>query len=88
MRDDKSFPYLKVTVSEEFPRFAVVRERKDGKSKYYGPYVDAADLKEAAASMRDVFPLRSCRTLHQNRRPCLNYYINKCSGPCVGKIAG
>ncbi len=87
MRDDKSFPYLKLSITEDFPRIAVVRERKDGKSKYFGPYVDAGGLKEAAAALRDVFPLRSCRTLHQNRRPCLNYYINKCSSPCTGRIS-
>lgn len=86
MRDDKSYPYLKVTIAEEFPRFAVVRERKDGKSRYFGPYVDAAGLKEAAASLRDVFPLRSCRVFRQNGRPCLNYHIKRCSGPCVGMI--
>jgi len=86
LRDDKSYPLLKLTVNEQFPRLFITRKRSDDKALYYGPYADAGLLKEAVAGLRQLFPLRTCNTM--GKRPCLNFHINQCLAPCVGKIDG
>jgi excinuclease ABC subunit C len=88
--DDKMYPYIKVTVKEKFPRIMKVRQvNKDG-SKYFGPYTSAFSVKHTIDSIRSIFKIRSCNlkiiTGKENSRPCLNYYINRCFGPCIGKI--
>jgi len=86
LRDDKTYPYLKVTIKDKYPRVCIVREEKDGISRYFGPYTNVTSLKEMLKLIRNIFPLRICRTLKRQARPCLNYDINKCLGPCTGKI--
>lgn len=81
LRDDKSFPYLKIT-DEEFPRLLVVRNRKADGGRYFGPYTDAGLLKQAVKKLRREFPMRTCRTLP--KRVCLMYHIGQCLGPCAG----
>ena len=91
-RDDKSYPWLAVTLKEEFPRFMVVRgERKVG-IKYFGPYVQAWQIRETIDRLLHVFPVRTCSDVTFKRaassnRPCLLGYIEKCSAPCVGRIS-
>ncbi|NLY88473.1 MAG: excinuclease ABC subunit UvrC [Firmicutes bacterium] len=90
LRDDKQYPWLKVTVGEDFPRVYIVRRpQKDG-SRYFGPYTDAGALREILRLLRKVFPIRTCKrklTLGEKpQRPCLNYHIGRCPGPCTGKI--
>ncbi len=91
-RDDKSYPWLAVTLKEEFPRIMVVRgERKSG-IKYFGPYVQAWQIRETIDRLLHVFPVRTCSDVTFKRaasanRPCLLGYIEKCSAPCVGRIA-
>lgn len=90
-RDDKSYPYLAVTVGEEFPRAAVVREAKRRGSRYFGPYAHAWAIRDTLDILVRVFPVRTCRDgvfrrAKQVGRPCLLGYIDKCSAPCVGRI--
>jgi excinuclease ABC subunit C len=85
LRDDKRFPYLKVT-SEPFPRVVFTRVVKDDGARYFGPYTNAHGLRELIDLVRMVFPLRTCREPidGKRKRPCLQYHIKRCLAPCVG----
>jgi len=85
LRDDKRYPYLKVT-SEPFPRVVFTRVVKDDGARYFGPYTDAHGLRELIDLVRLVFPLRTCREAIDGtrKRPCLQYHIKRCLAPCVG----
>ena len=89
MRDDKTYPYLKLTTTEKFPRLQIVRKvLKDG-AAYFGPYVSAKSVRSAKRLLHRVFPLRSSKDVLDNsppRRPCLNYQMKRCLGPCGGKV--
>lgn len=86
LKDDKTYPYLKVTVQEEYPRlFATRRLLKDG-ARYYGPYADAGAMHATVKLLRSMFPLRTCRTMNPDR-PCLNYHIKRCLAPCAGHVS-
>lgn len=91
LKDDKQYPYIKITSKEAFPRiFLTRRVVKDG-SKYFGPYMSSANTKETLEIIRKVFKIRSCnRVLPRDigkERPCLYYHIGECSAPCDGKIS-
>jgi excinuclease ABC subunit C len=91
-RDDKSYPWLAVTVSEEFPRVMVGRGAKRKGTRYFGPYSHAWAIRETVDVLLRVFPMRSCsngvfKRSQQVGRPCLLGYIDKCSAPCVGNIS-
>lgn len=85
LRDDKRYPYLKVT-NEPFPRVVFTRMVKDDGARYFGPYTNAHGLRELIDLVRTVFPLRTCREPIDGRRkrPCLQYHIKRCLAPCVG----
>ena len=85
LRDDKRFPYLKVT-NEPFPRVVFTRVVRDDGARYFGPYTNAAGLRELIDLVRIVFPLRTCREPidGKRQRPCLQYHIKRCLAPCVG----
>jgi excinuclease ABC subunit C len=85
LRDDKRYPYLKVT-NEPFPRIVFTRVVKDDGARYFGPYTNAHGLRELLDLVRIVFPLRTCREPidGKRRRPCLQYHIKRCLAPCVG----
>ncbi|QDY76215.1 excinuclease ABC subunit UvrC [Streptomyces qinzhouensis] len=90
-RDDKSYPYLAVTLNEEFPRVQVLRGAKRKGVRYFGPYGHAWAIRETVDLMLRVFPVRTCsagvlRNHQQKGRPCLLGYIGKCSAPCVGRV--
>ncbi len=90
-RDDKSYPYLAVTMGEEFPRAQVMRGAKKPGTRYFGPYAHAWAIRETLDLLLRVFPLRTCskgvfRRAGQVGRPCLLGYIDKCSAPCVGTV--
>jgi excinuclease ABC subunit C len=85
LRDDKSYPYLKLT-TEKFPRLCIVREKKDQISRYFGPYTDATSLRETIKLLTGIFPLRTCKSLKGNQRACLNYDMGKCLAPCNGRV--
>ena len=84
LKDGKTYPQLKLTINEKFPRLFITRQRKKDGAAYYGPYADARLLREAIKILRQIFPLRSCSTLP--KRICLEYHIKQCLGPCTGKI--
>ena len=91
-RDDKSYPFLAVSVGEEFPRAQVMRGAKRKNVRYFGPYSHAWAIRETLDQLLRVFPIRSCsvgvfKRAGQVGRPCLLGYIDKCSAPCVGRIS-
>jgi excinuclease ABC subunit C len=90
-RDDKSYPYLAVTMAEEFPRAQVLRGAKRAGTRYFGPYAHAWAIRETLDQLLRVFPVRTCSkgVFHRaglSGRPCLLGYIDKCSAPCVGRV--
>lgn len=91
LRDDKSYPYIRVTLGEDFPRVLFCRHVKKDKSKYFGPYTSAGAVKDTIDLMQKVYHLRTCnRTLPRDigkERPCLNYHIKQCMAPCQGYIS-
>ncbi|HEX4831755.1 MAG TPA: excinuclease ABC subunit UvrC [Trebonia sp.] len=91
-RDDKSYPYLAVTMDEEFPRVMVMRGAKRKGTRYFGPYSHAWAIRETVDTLLRVFPVRTCskgvfKRAGQIGRPCLLGYIGKCSAPCVSKVS-
>lgn len=88
LRDDKSYPYLKLTLNEEFPRLLMVRRVQDDGARYYGPYPEAGALRETLSLLKKIFPLRSCKKKEiRADKPCLNFHIRRCSAPCTGNIS-
>ncbi|MDD2620451.1 MAG: excinuclease ABC subunit UvrC [Syntrophomonadaceae bacterium] len=87
LRDDKTYPYLKVSIKEKFPRLSIVREERDGKSIYFGPFTDVTSLKDTLKILNGIFPLRSCKTFRIKTRACLNRDMEKCTAPCIGQIS-
>jgi excinuclease ABC subunit C len=83
-RDDKSYPFLKITTNEKFPRIFIGRGKKEGNILYFGPYSNAGLLREALKTVRKIFPYRSCRNLP--KEACLYYSLELCPAPCLGKI--
>ena len=89
LRDDKSYPYIAVFVSEEFPRVALVRGKRIRGVKYYGPYVNARAARNTIRLLKKVFPLRHCTGAvpgQKGHSPCLYYEMNMCLGPCRGSV--
>lgn len=85
LKDDKSYPYLKVTMQEAFPRIYVTRRQQRDGAKYYGPYADAGAMHATVKLLRSMFPIRNCRKMNPDR-PCLQYHIKRCLAPCAGYI--
>ncbi len=88
LRDDKNYPCLKLSMEEDFPTLTIVRRIKKDDSIYFGPYPSATWLKETLRLIRRIFPIRTCLdTKFSNRlRPCINYQMGRCLGPCCGKV--
>ena len=92
LRDDKTYPYIKVTANEDFPRVIKVRKVAKDKAKYFGPYTNITAVNDTLEVIRDTYPIRTCkididRAIKNKMRPCLNYHIKKCMGPCTGKVS-
>ncbi|HKM03345.1 MAG TPA: excinuclease ABC subunit UvrC [Lachnospiraceae bacterium] len=91
LKDDKTYPYIKVTIYEEYPRIFMVREMKKDRSKYYGPYTSAGAVKDTIELINKLYQLRTCnRNITRDmgkERPCLNYHIKQCQAPCQGYIS-
>lgn len=87
LKDDKTYPYIEVTMSEDFSRVIRTREVKRDENRYFGPYSDSTAVWRILKMIDEMYPLKKCSTLHfpENTRPCLNYFIGKCKGICVGK---
>ncbi len=90
LRDDKTYPYIRVTLGEEFPRVLFSRQIKKDKSRYFGPYTSAGAVKDTIELLQKIYKLRTCsRALPKDtgkERPCLNYHIKQCLAPCQGKV--
>jgi len=88
LRDDKSYPYIRLTVRDEFPRLAFYRGLRKGGDRFFGPYPSAWAVRETMRLLQKLFPVRQCEdSFFRNRsRPCLQYQIKRCSGPCVGLV--
>jgi excinuclease ABC subunit C len=90
LKDDKHYPYIKVTVNEEYPRLLMVRKVLRDGAKYFGPYSESSSVKETIQILKGLYPLRTCnREVSFGKtcgRPCLNYHINRCIGPCTGEV--
>ena len=86
LRDDKSYPYIKVTVQEPFPRVFVTRRLEDDGASYFGPYTDVGAMRRALNVVKKIFTVRSCNydmPAQMPERPCLDYYIKRCKAPCI-----
>lgn len=90
LKDDKSYPYLKITVNEEYPRVYITRRAARDGGLYFGPYTRVGAVNETLGLIRRLFPFRTCRdrALKPKDRPCLNHHIKRCLGPCAGKVTG
>ncbi|MEG2245879.1 MAG: excinuclease ABC subunit UvrC [Peptostreptococcaceae bacterium] len=91
LRDDKTYPYIKVTVNEQYPRILKVRQVIKDKAKYFGPYTNITAVNDTLEIIRNTYPIRTCnidieKAIKNNMRPCLNKHIKKCIGPCTGDI--
>mgnify|MGYP002678198956 FL=1 len=91
LMDDKTYPFIKVTVNEPFPRVMMARRMKKDKAKYFGPYTSAGAVKDTIELIRKLYHIRSCnRSLPKDigkERPCLNYHIHQCQAPCQGYVS-
>jgi len=86
LKDDKSFPYVKISVQEEFPRLSVTRRVLNDGARYLGPFTDVRSLRRMLREIRRIFPVRTCRNFEDYRRsnrPCLYFHIKRCAGPCT-----
>ena len=86
LKDDKSFPYVRLSVQEEYPRLSVTRQVRSDGARYLGPYTDVKHLRRTLREVRRIFPVRTCRNFEDYRRanrPCLYYHIRRCAGPCA-----
>jgi excinuclease ABC subunit C len=89
LKDDKRYPYLKITAFEDFPRIEVVRSVERDGGKYFGPYVDAGNMRRVLKIIENIFKVRTCKTVlpaPKGTRPCLNFQIKKCPGLCIGNV--
>lgn len=90
LRDDKQYPYIRITLNQPFPRIEIVRRVKKDGARYFGPYANAGAMREAIDVINKVFPIRNCKKdlsqIPLKERPCLNYHIKRCLAPCQGFI--
>ena len=91
LKDDKAYPYIKVTVNEDFPRILFAHQMKKDKAKYFGPYTSAGAVKDTIELLRKLYDIRSCNKSLPKEigkdRPCLYYHIHQCKAPCQGYIS-
>ncbi len=88
LKDDKSYPFLKIDLRDDFPRIQLVRRLINDGSRYFGPYMQSINIREIFDLIHTAFKIRDCkRDMSKPSRPCLNYHLGKCLAPCTGKIA-
>jgi len=90
LKDDKTYPYIKVTMNEEYPRILITRRLEKDGARYFGPYTNVKAVRETISLLKKLFPIKTCtKVLPRDigkSRPCLNYYIHQCLGPCQGNV--
>ena len=87
LRDDKTYPYIKVDVKSDYPNVVITRKIINDGSKYFGPYANPGAAKEMVDFIKQKYKIRQCRNFRSETRACLNYHINRCLGPCMGYIS-
>lgn len=88
LKDDKRYPYLKITANEEYSRLLLVRRVLDDGAEYFGPYTDSGAVRRTLKAIKTIFPLRDCKgPFRRRQRECLNFQIGRCLGPCTGKVS-
>jgi len=88
LKDDKSYPFIKIDLSEDFPLVYMTRSISDEGARYFGPFASARSVRKTLALLKKLFPYRSCtkKITGTDTRPCLDYYIHRCVGPCIGVV--
>ena len=91
LKDDKSYPYIKITVKDEFPGIYITRQIKDDGAKYFGPYTDVRGIRDILNTIKEIFPVKRCKynlnkKNNKNIGPCLYYHIGRCLGPCINEV--
>lgn len=91
LKDDKSYPYIKITVKDEFPGIYITRQLKDDGAKYFGPYTDVGGVRDILNTIKEIFPVKRCKynlnkKSNKNVGPCLYYHIGRCLGPCINEV--
>ncbi|MCK4350909.1 MAG: GIY-YIG nuclease family protein, partial [Candidatus Krumholzibacteria bacterium] len=88
LKDDKRYPFVKLTVNEPYPRIMVVRRVLNDGADYFGPYTDVKALRRTLRLLKTIFPLRNCsgEKFKRRERECLNFHIDRCLGPCTGRV--
>ncbi len=88
LRDDKSFPYLKISINEKWPRIFITRRLEDDGARYFGPFTNTYSLRETVKALKNIFTFRTCnKTITVNeKKPCLEYHLKRCIGPCIGAV--
>ena len=87
LKDDKTYPYIKITLNEEYPSVYTTRKILNDGAKYFGPYANAGSAKEMVDFIKEKFKIRQCKNFKSNKRACLNYHIGRCLGPCINNIS-
>ena len=87
LKDDKTYPYIKIDLKEDYPTVVFTRRIVNDGSKYFGPYANPGAAKEMIDFIKDKYKIRQCRILKERTRPCLNYHIKKCLAPCMGYVS-
>ena len=89
LKDDKSYPFIKIDISEDFPQVYITRNAKKDGSRYFGPFANAGSVRRTLSLLKKLFPYRSCtKTITgTDDRPCLDYFIHRCNGPCIGAVS-
>ena len=87
LKDDKTYPYIKINLQDDYPNIYITRKILNDGAKYFGPYASAGSAKEMVDFIKEKFKIRQCRTFKYKDRPCLNYHIKKCLAPCMGYVS-
>ena len=87
LKDDKTYPYIKIDIKSDFPNVIITRRIVNDGSKYFGPYANPGAAKEMVDFIKQKYKIRQCRNFKSTTRPCLNYHIKRCLAPCVGYIS-
>ena len=89
LKDDKTFPYLKIDTSGDWPRVQITRRLQEDGARYFGPFTSAKSVRQSLKMIKGIFPFRSCSKpiTGTDTRPCLEYHIHQCAGPCIGAVS-